>query len=377
MRQRKPINLLPLLSFVLYSFSMSIPANAQLMSRIDCFLPVGWEGKEAKLVVNLLHQPPLIDTAIVANRHAVFTVNLIEYSPAYIWLEGNSEDIHFFLDAPRVDIAFDPKVFAQPLITGSPSSELWLHQRELLHEIDESHDKVRDDFFATKSVTDSLLVNSPSTTLLNFEPTADSLADAYNQVVSQLIMESPEAASSWYIFASHVSRLPYSKTLALFNELALFRSYSSYKQIREMLARNKVGQKAHPFDWPTTNGDTIRLADQQGKLVLLDYSVSFMASCQLRHHALIKLYAQYHPLGLEIITVSNESNREAGQESFAKENLPWPVVLSNPSAFDVKANYTVSRVPDNLLIDTHKTIIGRDMSLKDLQDTLKALLKKE
>lgn len=378
MRQRKLSKYLAIWSFILGSFSMaSTPANAQLMSRVDCFLPVGWEGKEAKLVVNLLHQSPLIDTATVVNRHAVFTINLAEYSPAYIWLEGNSEDIHFFLDAPRIDIAFDPKGFAQPLISGSPSSESWLHQRRLLQEIHESQNKVRDDFLTTKSVTDSLLASSFSVSLLNFEPTADSLANAYNQVITRLITDRPEAASSWYLFASHVSRLPYSTTLALFNKLSLFRSYPSYKPIDEILSRNKVGQQASHFNWPTINGDTVRLADQQGKFVLLDFSVSFMVSSQLRYHALKKLYAQYHSLGLEIITVSNEFSREAGQEFFAKEKLPWPVVLSTPGAFEVKANYAGSRVPDNLLIDTNKTLIGRDMSMQVLQDILRALLKKE
>lgn len=346
------------------------------MSRVDCFLPVGWDGKEAKLVVKLLHQSPLIDTAIVVNRHAVFTINLAEYSPAYIWLEGNSEDIHFFLDAPRIDIAFDPKVFTQPLISGSPSSDLWLHQRRLMQEIDESQNKVRDVFF-TLARTDSLFIHSLSAALLGFEPTADSLENAYNQAISRLIIESPEAASSWYIFASHVSRLPYSTTLSLFNKLALFRSYPSYKPIEERMSHNKVGQKADHFDWPTMKGDTIRLADQRGKLVLLEFSVSFMVSCQLRYRALKKLYAQYHPLGLEIITVSNEFNREAGEEFFAKEKLPWPIVLSIPGGFEVKANYAVARVPDNLLIDTHKTIIGRDMSMQALQDTLNVLLKKK
>lgn len=373
----KRINYLIFLSVTLYSLRVSVSANAQLVSRVDCFLPVGWEGKEAKLVVNLLHKRPLIDTAIVVNRHAVFTVNLIEYSPAYIWLEGNSEDIHFFLDAPRIDIAFDPKVFAQPLITGSPSSELWLHQRGLLQEISESHNKVRDNFFTTTRPTDPLSLDSISVALLNFEPIADSLTNAENQVITRLIVENPEAASSWYLFASSVTGLPYSITLALFNKLAFFRSYPSYKQIDWKLSQNKIGQKASHFNWLTLTGDTIRLADQQKKLVLIDFAISYLTSCQLRHRALKKLYTQYHPLGLEIITVSNESNLKSGQELFDKEKLPWPVVLSIPGTSDVAADYAIGRVPDNLLIDTDKTIIGRDMSVRALQDTLNALLKKE
>lgn len=160
MHQRKAINYLAVWIFTLYGFGVSICADAQLISRVDCFLPAGWDGREAKLVVSVLHQPPLIDTATVVNRHAVFTVNIAEYSPAYIWLEGHSSDIHFFLDAPKIDIAINPRAFDQPLVTGSPSSELWLNQQRLIQDLSQTQSKIRDDFFTTSYPTDSLLIDS-------------------------------------------------------------------------------------------------------------------------------------------------------------------------------------------------------------------------
>lgn len=379
MHQQNVINYLITWSIALYCFCFPVSVNAQLMSRIDCFLPIGWDGKEAKLVVNRLHKPPLIDTATVVDRHATFTVNLDEYSPAYIWLDGNPDDVHFFLDAPQIDIAVDPKAFDQPLFSGSPSSELWLRQRHLLQELSESQNKVRDDFFTTSIPTDSLLIDSLSVALVKFEPTADSLNKAHNQVMTQLILANREAASSWYLFASNFSGLPYATTLALFDKLAYFRSNPSYKQINETLSRNKVGQKAGLFNGLTMTGDTIRLVDQWklNKVTLFDFSVSYEASHQLRHRALKKLYTFYHPLGLEIITISNALSHDLVQDIFGEEKLPWPIVLPLPNAFGGQADSPLERMSDNLLVDDYGTVIGRDMSIQALEDTLKALLNKK
>ncbi|GAB2576185.1 redoxin domain-containing protein [Spirosoma areae] len=319
-----------------------------------------------KLIVSPLHQLPVIDTAIVVNRHARFTINIPEPCPAYIWIEGNKDDVNFLLDSPQIDIAFDPYATVQTVISGSLSSDLWLQQRSVLNQLIESQTELRVEFRETINLTDSLSV---------YEQAADSLHMVYQNTVVKLIDENPLSASSWHLFASNFSSLPYATTLTLFDKLSSFSSYPSYKKIREHLSYKQVGGSAIDFTLPTLSENLVTLSKLKNKYILIDFSNTFMASCQRRHRALRELYKTYHPLGLEIITISHEFEKQSGKAALTKENLPWVVVLDVAGTSKITEAYKVDRVPDNLLIDAHKTVIGRDMSIEELTSRLQDRLK--
>ncbi|AUD01972.1 TlpA disulfide reductase family protein [Spirosoma pollinicola] len=341
--------------------------QAQFSSTINGYFPKAWEGKQAMIVANPLHHPKIIDTTTIVNRSATFTINLAEPCPAYLWVEGNKDDIQFFIDSPTISIGIESGLFGSPIITGSASSELWPEQlTHLRQDIDIESDNQSTLFDALRS-GDSLKVFS-------LEYTRDSLRTIRKNAVAKLILEKPQLASSWYLFASDY--FPYKQTLELFNGLTFFAGYPSYQEIKEQLARKQLGNKAPDFSLPGENQKIAHLSALPDHFVLIDFSMRILTACQKRHVDLKKLYKKYHASGLEIITVSVEFDQLDGQNAATNYRLPWIQVQDFMEKAVVTKDYAVHQMPDNVLLDANKIMIGRDMSIQELDMVLEQLMKK-
>ncbi|GAB3950757.1 hypothetical protein GCM10028805_29440 [Spirosoma harenae] len=343
--------------FIGLFLSNALLAKAQFTSRIDCFFPAAWEGKETKLIVRPLDKLPIIDTAVVTNRRVTFSVNTPDLSSAYIWIEGNQDDVHFLIDSPNITIAFDPQASVQTVISGSSSSELWNEQREALHQLSEASADYKADFLKTNDSADSLYL-------------------AYQGAIAKLIDTHPTAASSWFLFASNYTSFPYRLSKQLFDKFASFSFYPSYQKIAKNLLAKQPGKKAIDFTLSDLYDRSIQLSQLNSQYILLDFSSSHMISCQQRHKLFKGLYKQYHAKGLEIITLSREFNKQAGSDQLKKEELPWPVIVISPENFSLFSSYVADRVPDNLLLDQSKTIRYRDLSIHELTAILEEKLVK-
>lgn len=354
------------LLFILLLNSLSA-AHGQFTSRIDCFFPAAWEGRETKLISQPIDQPIRVDTAFIVNRHVTFTVNSTDLSSAYIWIEDNPNDVHFLLDAPQINIAFDPQSSMPILISGSSGSELWRQQCELLHQQSESRSELMPSFPFSATSGDSLM---------RYIELADSLHQAYSSSVADMIQAYPTLPSSWYLFATHYRSFSYATAKRLFDLLGSSSVYPSYQKIAADLLTKEPGKLATDFTLPTLSGESITLSDMHFKFTLIDFSEVFMLSCTLRHKALRKIYQTYHPLGLEILTVARAFDLKSAKEAFKTENIPWPVALSIIGQSKVATDYSVERTPDNVLLDEHKRIIARDLSIDALMITLKQRLNK-
>ncbi len=353
--------------FVLLLLAVPGCLQAQFISKINAFLPKAWEGKQAMVVAKPLQGPFIIDTITILNRSAEFTIKLIEPSPAYLWIEGNEDDIQFFIDSPNIHIGIEPGAFRQPVITGSTSSELWPEQLSRLRQDIELEPDNQSALLDALSSGDSLKV-------FTLEYTLDSLRTLNKNSVAKLILENPQLASSWYLFASNY--FPYKQTLELFDRLSSFVSYSSYQKIKTQLARKQLGNKAPNFSLPAANDKSTQLSELTSRFILVDFFERHLITCRKRHFDLRKLYKKYHPLGLEIITVAVEFEKEYGQDALIKYPLPWIQIQDFMNEPIITKDYVVHQMPDNVLLDTNKIMIGRDMSVQELDTKLDQLLKK-
>lgn len=354
---------------ILLLFGVSGYSQVRFTSTITGFFPKSWEGKQAMVVAKPLGKPPVIDTMTIVNRSAAFTIQLDEPCPAYLWVADNTDDSHFFIDSPVIRIGIDPVAFNKPVITGSASSELWVEQRDFLHQIRETRPEldVSTDIFTGLQAGDSL-------TAYRFEQMADSVRLADNALIIKLIQAHPTLPSSWYLFTSNA--FSYAQTMHLFDSLSAFSAYPSYQRFREKLARKQLGRKAPDFSLPGPSGSTVTLSKLEHKYILLDFSSPYFFSCQKRHYELKKLYKTYHPLGLEIVTVSLYFDKNESGKPGVSGRLPWIEVLDTTRQSAIMESFAVEQMPDNVLLDGDKMMIGRDMSIPELEETLRSLLKK-
>ena len=120
-------------------------------------------------------------------------------------------------------------------------------------------------------------------------------------------------------------------------------------------------------------GQLRRLTELKGKVVLLDFHVFALDESPARILLLRELYNKYHAQGLEIYQVSLD-----GDEHFWKQQtaaLPWVCVREDQGMGSTTLRvYNVQAVPEFFLIDRGNNIVGRSQTIKDVEQSVKALL---
>ena len=120
-------------------------------------------------------------------------------------------------------------------------------------------------------------------------------------------------------------------------------------------------------------GQTRKLTDLKGKVVMLDFHVFAMPESPKRILMLRELYDKYHARGFEIYQVSID-----GDEHFWKQKtaaLPWISVLDTDGINSSRlAIYNVQSVPEFFLIDRNNSLVSRSSQISDLEKAIEALL---
>ena len=134
-------------------------------------------------------------------------------------------------------------------------------------------------------------------------------------------------------------------------------------------------QAAGVIDLPLRDnkGRLRHLTDLKGQVVLLDFHVFATNDSPARILLLRELYNKYHAQGLEIYQVSLDPDEHFWKQQTAQ--LPWISVreedgLQSPTL----SLYNLQSIPDYFLIDRGNNIIGRMQTIKDLEESIKALL---
>lgn len=149
------------------------------------------------------------------------------------------------------------------------------------------------------------------------------------------------------------------------------------KKIFQYLAKSRepqIGDFAVDFEQNDPEGKKIRLSDFRGKVVLLEFWASWCGPCRKANPGLVKVYKEYHGKGFEILGVSLDDKKHLWTKAIANDGLLWPQVSElNYDQNSASLMYGVSGIPDNFLIDTSGTIIGRHLSGDELHEKLKSL----
>ena len=120
-------------------------------------------------------------------------------------------------------------------------------------------------------------------------------------------------------------------------------------------------------------GQTRRLTDLKGKVVLLDFHVFALNDSPQRILMLRELYNKYHAQGLEIYQVSFDTDEHFWKQQTAA--LPWISVrdASGPSS-QMLIYYNVPNIPEFFLIDRGNNLVKRSEQMKDVEAEIRALL---
>ena len=145
----------------------------------------------------------------------------------------------------------------------------------------------------------------------------------------------------------------------------------------EQYEKLAVGEMAPNFTTEKPDGNTFSLHDLPAKLKLVYFWVSTNPLCRQDNIDLVKLYLQYRPLGLEIVSISLDENRGEWRNAIGMDGMVW----TNGSdlqgfASPIARLYMVHELPATFLVDTENRIVAKGLRGDALRDTVAKLLKK-
>ena len=117
-----------------------------------------------------------------------------------------------------------------------------------------------------------------------------------------------------------------------------------------------------------------RLKELKGRVVMLDFHL-FAGEGSLKRIMMLRdLYNKYHAMGFEIYQVSVEPDEHFWKQQTAA--LPWISVRDEAGVRSSNlVSYNVQSLPTFFLIDRNNVLQKRDAQIKDLDATLRAMLK--
>jgi peroxiredoxin len=134
---------------------------------------------------------------------------------------------------------------------------------------------------------------------------------------------------------------------------------------------------APDFTLTDANGNSVKLSDYRGKVVLLNFWATWCGPCALEIPWFIEFQQQYKAKGLEIIGVSmDEDGWSAVKPYMAEHKMNYRVLLGNDSVSQLYGG--VESLPTTFLIDRdgrfafspHIGLAGKNEYLNEIQTLL-------
>lgn len=139
-----------------------------------------------------------------------------------------------------------------------------------------------------------------------------------------------------------------------------------------------IGQVAPDFTLNTPEGNPLSMHSIKGKVKVIDFWASWCGPCRGENPNVVKMYKELHPKGLEILSVSLDSDKEAWLKAIKDDNLTWNHV-SDLKGWGSEAGqlYGVNGIPHLVVLDENNVIVAKNLRGEELHKKVAELLKKK
>jgi len=115
------------------------------------------------------------------------------------------------------------------------------------------------------------------------------------------------------------------------------------------LIRPPRPKQASDFTVSLLSGDTLKLAGQRGKPVLINFWATWCAPCREEMPAMERLYLRHRQRGFVLLAVSVDSDASLVKPFLEKHKLTFPVTLD--AKMDLANAYGVRALPASFVVD--------------------------
>ena len=130
-----------------------------------------------------------------------------------------------------------------------------------------------------------------------------------------------------------------------------------------------VGNIPPQFESETNMGKLISLSDYKGKVLLIDFWASWCRACRVENPKFAVLYEKYKTKNFEIISISQDESDEQWLKSIQKDGINlWTHLRDSDQS--ISKLYSISSLPQNILLDESGKIIAKNISAEELSHIL-------
>ncbi len=143
---------------------------------------------------------------------------------------------------------------------------------------------------------------------------------------------------------------PLPDSLFVYNPPASYREVDKLERASPRPAKDLIGKPAPELSLQTLTGDTVKLSDFRGKVVLLDFWAAWCAPCRAQMPAIASLYRQVKDQGLVVLGVNDDESPEEALKFLAGQAYDWPHLFDGKQK-QARDKYKVAAIPALVLID--------------------------
>lgn len=150
------------------------------------------------------------------------------------------------------------------------------------------------------------------------------------------------------------------------------------KQLAGKIRANKATELNMPaidFTLPSMNGEMVSLKSFKGRYVLVDFWASWCVPCRKESPFLKAAFAKFQNRNFTILGISVDTKEDAWKTAVNQDGLTWPQLIETRGMKEgAAADYGVSAIPANFLIDPQGKIIAKNLRGAELEEKLREIL---